>query len=123
MMIHDPYNKLFYTFTWPSDGHYFPCAVLVSKDVKEEVSLEIQRRHSVDTSVPVRFGEIGKYFLTELSLLEMGESKNYQFTDHVWWYGQKINKLNVESNTANADDKKKISNKKAKVMTKLNKIN
>jgi hypothetical protein len=38
-MIHDPYNKLFYTFTWPSDGHYFPCAILVSKDVKEEVSL------------------------------------------------------------------------------------
>lgn len=41
----------------------------------------------------------------------------------MWWYGQKIKKLNTEHNTANADDKKKISNKKAKIMTKLNKIN
>lgn len=31
--------------------------------------------------------------------------------------------MNVEHTTANADDRKKISNKKAKIMTKLNKIN
>ncbi len=61
--------------------------------------------------------------MTELSLLELNDIKNYQFNDHVWWYGQKINKLNLDNNSANADDKKKISNKKAKAMTKLNKLN
>jgi hypothetical protein len=50
-------------------------------------------------------------------------NQNYTFNDHVWWYGQKINKLNSENVSANADEKKKISNKKAKVMAKLNKIN
>lgn len=50
-------------------------------------------------------------------------SQNYTFNDQVWWYGQKVNKLNSENANANADEKKKISNKKAKVMAKLNKIN
>lgn len=61
--------------------------------------------------------------MSQLSLLEIRDDKNFCFNDHVWWYGQKIKKLNVENNTANADDKKKISNKKAKIMVKLNKIN
>lgn len=60
--------------------------------------------------------------MSQLSLLEIRDDKNFCFNDHVWWYGQKIKKLNVENNTANADDKKKISNKKAKIMAKLNKI-
>lgn len=55
--------------------------------------------------------------------MELHNDKNYQFNDHVWWYGQKIKKLNLDNNTANADEKKKISNKKAKIMTKLNRIN
>ncbi len=53
----------------------------------------------------------------------MNNETNYSFSDHVWWYGEKVKKLNVENNTANVDEKKKISNKKAKIMTKLNKIN
>ena len=33
-VIYDPINYVFYTFGWPSDGHYFPASVLVSKDKK-----------------------------------------------------------------------------------------
>jgi hypothetical protein len=33
-ILHDPYNKLFYTFAWPLEGHYMPCAVMVSNDKK-----------------------------------------------------------------------------------------
>lgn len=53
-MIHDPYNRLFYTFCWYNDGHYLPCPVMVSIDPKEEIQLEMRRRTSVDTSVPER---------------------------------------------------------------------
>ena len=33
-VIYDPYNKVFYTFGWPPEGHCFPATVLVSKDKK-----------------------------------------------------------------------------------------
>lgn len=56
-------------------------------------------------------------------MLQIRDDKNFCFNDHVWWYGQKIKKLNVENTTANADERKRISNKKAKIMTKLNKLN
>lgn len=51
-MIHDPYNKLFYTFCWHTDSYYFPCPVFVSKDPKEDIELSLRKRSSVDTSSP-----------------------------------------------------------------------
>jgi hypothetical protein len=35
--------------------------------------------------------------------LEIADDKNYSYNDHVWWYGKKIKKLNIENNSANAD--------------------
>jgi len=34
-ITYDPYNRAFYTFTWPTDGaYYFPTAVLIGSDNK-----------------------------------------------------------------------------------------
>lgn len=122
-MIHDPYNEVFYTFSWYNDGHYLPCPILVSKDKKKQVQLQIQRRSSADTSLPSKITQMGRFYLTELGLLQhLNKSKNYRFNNHVWWYGQKIRQLKSQAN-ASFDEKKRISNKKAKLMTRLNKIN
>jgi len=79
------------------------------------------RRSSVDTSLPQKISDVGKFFLVKLNLLDKKLSQ-YNFNDHVWWYGQKIKELNLEPNVS-YEEKKKNSNKKAKLMTKLNKIN
>lgn len=33
-IVFDPVHRLFYTFAWHQDGHYFPAPIMVSKDPK-----------------------------------------------------------------------------------------
>jgi hypothetical protein len=58
-----------------------------------------------------------------MSLLDKSAIKNrYRFNDWLWFYGQRIIEITNEMNQADSD-KKRLSNKRTKVMSKLNKIN
>lgn len=46
----------------------------------------------------------------------------YRFNDWLWYYGQRVIEVNTELNQADSD-KKRLSNKRTKILTKLNKIN
>ena len=46
----------------------------------------------------------------------------YRFNDWLWTYGQKVIEISNEMN-ANDSDKKRLSNKRVKIMIKMNKIN
>jgi hypothetical protein len=58
-----------------------------------------------------------------MNLLDKTCIKNrYRFNDWLWFYGQRIIEIAAEMNLADSD-KKRLSNKRTKVMGKLNKIN
>ena len=46
----------------------------------------------------------------------------YRFNDWLWYYGQRVIEVNNELNQADSD-KKRLSNKRTKILTKLNKVN
>ena len=46
----------------------------------------------------------------------------YRFNDWLWTYGQKVIEISNEMNGADSD-KKRLSNKRLKIMTKMNKLN
>lgn len=58
-----------------------------------------------------------------MNLLQKSSIKHkYRFNDWHWFYGQKIVEISNQMTPADAD-KKRLSNKRTKVMTKLNRIN
>ena len=46
----------------------------------------------------------------------------YRFNDWLWYYGQRVIEVNNELNQVESD-KKRLSNKRTKILTKLNKVN
>lgn len=46
----------------------------------------------------------------------------YRFNDWLWYYGQRVIEVNNELNQVDSD-KKRLSNKRTKILTKLNKVN
>lgn len=53
---YDPYNRIFYTFTWPTDGgHYFPTAVLIGSEFKQTAELTHQKKISLSQEDPHNF--------------------------------------------------------------------
>lgn len=46
----------------------------------------------------------------------------YRFNDWVWFYGQRIIEVSNEMNEKDSD-KKRLSNKRTKLLVKINKIN
>lgn len=52
-ITYDPFNCLFFTFTWPGDGgHYFPSAVLIGSDYKSSAEISYQKRISLSSQAP-----------------------------------------------------------------------
>ena len=45
----------------------------------------------------------------------------YRFNDWLWYYGQKVKEIGKQ--IINSDDKKRLSNKRTKILAKMNKIN
>jgi hypothetical protein len=123
-MTFDPYNSMFYTFCWPQDGHYFPSTVLVSSDKKSSTLLQQQKTQSVAICELSRLSDMPKFALRYTSLLDRSAIKSkYRFNDWMWYYGQKVIEISAEMNLPEASDKKRLSNKRTKVLTKMNKIN
>lgn len=58
-----------------------------------------------------------------MNLLDKSAIKNkYRFNDWLWFYGQKIIEIGNEMNLPESD-KKRLSNKRTKILAKMNKIN
>jgi hypothetical protein len=121
-IVYDPYNSLFYTYTWPCDGyHYFPTAVLVSSDYKSFDELSIQKKKSLKDNRITSMNDLARSLLLTMSMLEnTGCPENNRINDWLWFYGQKIIKINQELNQA--EDKKPLSNKRSKYIAKMNKV-
>lgn len=93
---YDPYNRIFYTFTWPTDGgHYFPTAVLIGSDHKRVVELSHQKKISLSQNDPKSLSEFSRWVLIRMNLLdnthcpEQGRINNW-----LWYFAQKIIELN-----------------------------
>lgn len=43
--------------------------------------------------------------------------------DYLWYYAQKIIEINKEISSNNESDKKKLTNKRSKLLVKMNKVN
>lgn len=57
-----------------------------------------------------------------MTLIDKSSIRNrYRFNDWVWYYGQRIIEINAEMNHADAD-KKRLTNRRTKILAKLNKI-
>jgi hypothetical protein len=120
-IVYDPYNHLFYTFGWPQDGHYFPTAVLVSHDKKYSLQPK-GKKIEIETKGLTSLAEIKKFALHHMSQLDKTSIKaKYRFNDWLWTYGQKIVEIGNELNST--EDKKRLSNKRTKIMAKMNKLN
>lgn len=122
-IIYDPYNSIFYTFAWPQDGHYFPTAVLSSSDKKQVMRAQEERRVCGRGSKVGRLAELGRLALQHMSLLDKSALRNrYRFNDWLWFYGQRVVEIAAEINLPDSD-KKRLGNRRIKVLGKLNKIN
>ena len=70
-IVYDPYNHIFYTFTWPADGnHYFPTPVLIGSDYKSAAELTYQKRMSVGFKKLQTMRDLSKSLLASMSILE-----------------------------------------------------
>ena len=126
VISYDPYNSIFYTFTWPNDGnHYFPTPVLIGSDYKSSAEISYQKRMSLSSQAAKTMKDFGRWLLLEMNLLDNSHCPNHgRINDWLWSFAQTTNDLNKELNTNNDTiDKKKLSNKRAKVLTKMNKFN
>lgn len=122
-VIFDPYHSLFYTFAWPQDGHYFPASVLVSSDRKTSILKQEERKFRAELKPLTKLNELSKFALHHMNLLDKTSIKTkYRFNDWLWYYGQKVLEVSNEMNLPESD-KKRLSNKRAKILTKMNKIN
>jgi hypothetical protein len=122
-IIYDPYNSIFYTFAWPQDGHYFPTVVLASNDKKQVIRSQEERKFNAKVQTISRLTDIAKFALHHMNLLDKSCIKTrYRFNDWLWFYGQRINEIGAEMNQADSD-KKRLSNRRTKIMGKLNRIN
>lgn len=122
-VIHDPYNSIFYTFAWPHDGHYFPAVVLGSNDKKQVIRSQEERRFNAKIKELSRLSELSKFALHHMNLLDKSSIRNrYRFNDWLWFYGQRIIEINAEMNQADSD-KKRLTNRRTKILAKLNRIN
>lgn len=67
--------------------------------------------------------DVPKLALKHISLLDKSAIRaKYRFNDWLWFYAQKIIEIGNELNLPESD-KKRLSNKRTKVLAKINKIN
>ena len=67
--------------------------------------------------------DIEKFALSQMSSIDPSSIKSkYRFNDWLWTYGQKVLEIGNLIN-ANVVEKNKLSNKRTKILLKMNKIN
>lgn len=95
-ITYDPFNRLFYTFTWPTDGtHSFPTAVLIGSDFKNGAELKMQKKFSVGQADPKTFEQLAKWLLIRMNALDNNHCPEEGRVNHwMWYFGQKIIQLN-----------------------------
>lgn len=114
---------MFYTFTWPQEGHYFPTAVLISSDKKHSLKIAEEKRYNSKIQALTRLSDIQKFSLQHMNFLDRAAQKSkYRFNDWLWYYGQRVIEIGNEMNKPESD-KKRLSNKRTKILAKMNKIN
>ena len=58
-----------------------------------------------------------------MNFLDRAAKKSkYRFNDWLWYYGQRVIEIGNEMNKPESD-KKRLSNKRTKILAKMNKIN
>ena len=82
-----------------------------------------ERRFNAKIKDFTKFSELSKFALHHMNLLDKSSVRNrYRFNDWMWFYGQRIIEINAEMNQADSD-KKRLTNRRTKILAKLNKIN
>jgi hypothetical protein len=97
--------------------------VLISDDKKNLIKLQEEKQFSTKVDNLTKIADLQKYALHHMNLIDKTSNNfKYRFNDWLWFYGQRIIEITREMGKPESD-KKRLSNKRTKILTKMNKIN